>query len=410
MKNFEVLLDQYAETVVKIGLNLQKGQRLIISSPLEAAEFTRKVTRHAYKAGAKRVIIDWSDSESQRIYFEEAPEETLKQIEQWEIDRYKDLADHKDALLHITGSDPKALEGVNPERITMRQKASGEKLEFFSKAQMNGHLTWCIVGVPTQAWAKTVFPDRSEEEAVDALWEAIFKTVRVDQEDPIAAWEGHVQNLNDKVEYLTQKKFKALHYKAPGTDLVIELHPKHIWVGGPHHSANGDLFIPNLPTEEVFTTPLKEGVNGTVTSTKPLSAMGNMIENFSLTFEKGRVVDFKAEKGQEALKELLNIDEGMHYLGEVALVPDDSPISNSGIIFNNTLYDENASCHIALGGAIDMSVEGAAPMSRDELEEIGVNQSFGHTDFMIGSAELDLDGETEDGTLIPLFRKGNWVI
>lgn len=410
MENFETMLEKYAELVITTGLNLQEGQKLLINSPLEAAEFTRKVVRQAYQHGAKRVIVDWNDSEAQRIHLEEAPEETLKEIPQWTIDRYKDLTQQHDALLHITGSDPKALEGVNPERLTLTQKASGEKLEFFGKAQMTGDLTWLIVGIPTKAWANMVFPDKSDEEAMEALWNAILKTVRVDHDNPVAAWEEHVKHLNEKVAYLNDKHFKALHYKGPGTDLVIGLHPKHLWIGGPHHSTFNTQYIPNMPTEEVFTTPLKESVNGTVTSTKPLSAVGNMIENFSLTFEQGRVVDFKAEKGYDALKEIIALDEGMKYLGEVALVPDDSPISNSGIIFNNTLYDENASCHIALGGAIDMAVEGAGSLSKDDLEKIGVNQSYGHTDFMIGSPNLDIDGETEDGEMIPLFRKGNWAI
>ncbi len=411
MEHFDHLLEKYAELVVKIGLNLQKGQKLLISSPLEAAEFTRKVSRNAYKNGAKRVTIDWNDSESQRIHLEEAPEETLKEIPQWAIERYKDLAENNDALLMITGDDPKAFEGINPARISMIQKASGEKLQFFSTAQMRGDITWLIAGVPTKGWANMVFPDKSDEEAIESLWKAIFKTVRIDYDNnPVTAWEEHVRRLNEKVDYLNHKHFTALHYKAPGTELTIGLHPKHLWIGGPHHSSFNTEYIPNLPTEEVFTTPLKDSVNGTVTSTKPLSAMGNMIEKMSLTFENGRVIDFDAEKGYDTLKELLNVDEGMKYLGEVALVPDDSPISNSGLIFNNTLYDENASCHLALGGAIDMSVEGATQLSKDELEKIGVNQSFGHTDFMIGSSDLDIDGETEDGNLVPIFRKGNWVI
>lgn len=409
MENLDHLLDKYAELVIKVGLNLQEGQKLLISSPIEAAEFTRKVSRYAYRNGCKRVVIDWNDSQSQRIHYEEAPEETLKNIPQWTIDRYKDFADNHDALLHITGSDPKALEGVNPERLTMTQKTAGEKLRFFGKAQLTGDVSWLIAGVPTLAWAKTVFPEKNDAEAVDALWDAIFKTVRVDQENPIAAWEDHVKNLNEKVDYLNEKQFKTLHYSGPGTELSIDLHPDHLWIGGPHQSTFDIEYIPNLPTEEVFTTPLKDGVNGTVSSTKPLSALGNMIENFSLTFENGKVVDFKAEKGYDTLKQLLDIDEGMKHLGEVALVPDDSPISNSGIIFNNTLYDENASCHIALGGAIDMAVKGAAALSKDELDAKGVNQSLGHTDFMIGSADLDIDAETHDGERIALFRKGNWA-
>ncbi|TLS37201.1 aminopeptidase [Pseudalkalibacillus caeni] len=410
MSNFEGKLNRYAEIVVKIGLNIQEGQHLVISSPIEAAEFTRKVMKQAYQNGARRVTVDWNDSQTSRINLEEAPEETLKEVPKWTIEKFKDLAENKGAVLSITGSDPKAFEGVNPEKMTLVQRAQGEHLKFFQKAQLSGDTHWAIVGVPTKAWAEMVFPDKSEQEAMDSLWEEIFKTVRADKADPVTAWEEHSQTLNEKLDYLNEKHFKTLHYKGPGTDLSIDLHPDHLWIGGGHNSTFGTTYIPNLPTEEVFTAPRKYGVNGTVSSTKPLSYFGNMIENFSLTFENGKVVDFKAEKGYEALEQMLGIDEGMSYLGEVALVPHDSPISNSGIIFNNTLYDENASCHIALGNAITMNIEGASKYSKEELEEKEVTNSVGHVDFMIGSAELDIDGETKDGERIPVFRNGDWAI
>ena len=410
MSNFHEKLNRYAEIVVKIGLNIQKGQHLVISSPLEAAEFTRLVTKQAYQNGAKRVTVDWNDPALSRINLEEAPEDTLKEVPKWTIDKFKDIAENNGAILSITGNDPKAFEGVNPERMTLVQRANGEQLKFFQKAQLSGETHWAIVGVPTKAWAKMVFPDKNEDEAVADLWEAIFKTVRADKEDPVAAWEEHSKSLIQKLDYLNEKHFKTLHYKGPGTELSIDLHPDHIWIGGGHKSTLGTTYIPNLPTEEVFTAPRKYGVNGTVTSTKPLSYFGNMIEDFSLTFENGKVVDYKAEKGYEALKQMLNIDEGMCYLGEVALVPHDSPISNSGIIFNNTLYDENASCHVALGNAITMNIDGASKYSKEEMEEREITSSFGHVDFMIGSGMLDIDGETTDGERIPLFRNGNWAI
>ncbi|MGV3488912.1 MAG: aminopeptidase [Tuberibacillus sp.] len=409
IKDFDQKLDAYAEIVVKEGLNLQKGQTLFVSAPIESVEFARKVAKQAYRNGAKRVVVDYIDSQTSRITVEEAPEETLKEVPQWEIDKFKHLVDHHDALLSITGNDPKAFEGVDPKRLMMRSRANGEQLYFFQVGQLRGDIHWAIVGAPTIAWAKTVFPDAGEEEALEQLWDAVFKTMRIDQKDPVAAWAEHGKNLKEKMDYLNEKHFKTLHYKSAKTNLSIDLHPDHIWIGGGHHSTFGTSYIPNMPTEEVFTAPLKEGVNGTVVSTKPLSAMGNMIENFSITFEKGRVVDFKAEKGYEALKELIEMDEGMHYLGEVALVPYDSPISNLGIIFNNTLYDENASCHLALGAAISMNVEGAGQLAKEELVAKGVNQSVGHIDFMVGSADLDIDGETNDGERVPLFRNGNWA-
>ncbi|GGH81821.1 aminopeptidase [Pullulanibacillus pueri] len=409
IQHFEEKLDRYAEITVKIGVNIQKGQTLLISAPLEAVEFVKRVMKHAYDNGCKRVSVRWNDAATQRIHIENAPEETLKEIPEWQIAEMKDLTDNKGAILNITGGDPKAFEGVDPQRLTLTSKTSGNKLHFFQKAQLNGDLHWAIVGVPTKAWAATVFPDKPAEVALDLLWEAVLKTVRVDQEDPVKAWEEHSKTLVAKMDELNAKHFKTLHYKSPVTDLSIDLHPDHIWLGAGHHSTFGTSYIPNMPTEEVFTAPLKQGVNGIVTSTKPLSFMGNMIENFSLTFKDGKVVDFKAEKGYDALKEALSIDEGMKFLGEVALVPYDSPISNSGIIFNNTLYDENASCHIALGSAIGMNIKGAGQLTKEELVEKGVNQSLGHVDFMIGSADLDIDGETYDGERIPLFRKGNWA-
>ncbi|MCK6256467.1 aminopeptidase [Fictibacillus sp. KIGAM418] len=411
MKTFEEKLDQYAELVVKVGLNVQDGQRLLINSPIEAAEFTRKVTEHAYKNGCKRVFVEWSDTETSRIHLNNASEEVLKDnIPQWQVDMQESLMENNDCMLMVTGNDPNAFQGVPSERLLLVQKNAGERLEKFTKARLAGDVPWLIAGAPTAGWAKSVFPDKNENDAIMALWEAIFQTVRVDQPDPVAAWREHGDTLLNKVNYLNEQKFKTLHYKSEGTDLSIDLHPEHEWIGGGHHSTFNTFYIPNMPTEEVFTAPLKEGVNGTVSSKKPLSAMGNIIENFSLTFENGKVVDVKAEKGEDTLKQLLNIDEGMKYLGEVALVPHDSPISNSGIVFNNTLFDENASCHLALGNAISMNIPGAEQLSKEELEAKGVNQSHGHTDFMIGSADLEIEAEYQDGKRIPLFTKGNWAI
>ncbi|WP_085522222.1 aminopeptidase [Tuberibacillus sp. Marseille-P3662] len=410
MDHFQSKLEKYAELVVKIGLNVQKDQPVIIQAPIEAAEFAREAVRAAYRNGAKKVDVDYSDAPTGRIQFEEQPEESLKDVPQWKVDRFQAFVEDNGALLNITGQDPNALSGVDTNRIMIAQQASGKALKFFKEAQLKGDIHWCIAGVPTESWATQVFPDKTPEEAVAALWEAIFKTVRLDEDDPVAAWEAHSENLKDKMNYLNEQNFKALHYKAPGTDLTIELNPDHLWVGAGHESPNGLTYIPNMPTEEVFSAPRKYGVNGTVTSTKPLALNGNLIENFSFTFENGKVVDFSAEKGYDALKSMLDTDEGARYLGEVALVPDQSPISQSGIIFYNTLYDENASCHIALGNAITMNIEGGDQMDSDALEQHEVTESVVHTDFMIGSSELDIDAETQDGDIKPLFRNGNWAI
>ncbi|HET7616529.1 MAG TPA: aminopeptidase, partial [Bacillales bacterium] len=242
------------------------------------------------------------------------------------------------------------------------------------------------------------------------LWDTVFKMTRADREDPVAAWDEHQKSLNEKVEYLNRKKFAKLHYLAPGTDLTIAFPEGHKWVGGGSPNEDGVDFIANIPTEEVFTLPLKTGVNGTVSNTKPLNYSGNLIDHFSLTFENGRIVDFDAEQGKDTLKRLIETDEGSHYLGEVALVPNDSPISQSGLIFFNTLYDENASCHLAIGKAYPSSLEGGSKMDAEELEQQGANSSLAHVDFMIGSDKLDIDGITKDGDVEPLFREGNWVI
>lgn len=410
MKSFEEKLDQYAELVVKIGLNIQKGQRLLINSPIEAADFTRRITKYAYEHGCKRVFVDWVDIGLNRIHYLHASDDVLKDfIQQWEVEKYNSLADQNDCMLFISGTDPNAYANIPPERIMYVQKNTGDKLQSIAQKRINGDVPWAIIGYPTEAWAESIYPDLKTDEAVAALWEAIFKTVRIDQPNPIAAWQEHSATLTKKVDYLNEQNFKTLHYKSKGTDLTIDLHPDHKWVGGGHPSTFGTTYIPNLPTEEVFTTPHKLGVNGTVASTKPLSALGNLIENFTLTFKEGRVVDFSAEKGYETLKQLLSLDEGMLYLGEVALVPHDSPISNSGIIFNNTLFDENASCHLALGNAITMALNDTKISTKEDYAKRDINHSSGHTDFMIGSKDLEIEAEYHDGKKVPLFRNGNWA-
>lgn len=409
-KDFERKLDRYAELVVKVGVNLHKGQKLLIHAPIEAANFTRRIVKSAYRNGCSRVIVDWRDTLTSRIHIEEAPEETLKTLPRWEIDRFKSFIEDHDCLISLTGNDPKAYESVDPKRLMMMSKAQGEQLAFFQTAQLTGNIHWSIIGVPTAAWATAVFPDKSEDEAIATLWEAIFAATRIDQGDPIHNWEVHDKILKEKVEKLNSYHFKTLHYKSSKTDLSIDLHPDHVWVGGSQCSTIGRSYISNMPTEEVFTAALKTGVNGTVVSTKPLSVMGHMIENFSLIFKNGKVVDFRAEKGYEALQQILEMDDGIKFIGEVALVPYDSPISSSGTVFMNTLFDENASCHLALGAAITMSIKNTDGLSKEVLNEKGVNQSSGHIDFMIGSQDLDIDGETAHGERIPVFRNGNWAI
>lgn len=409
MKDFEEKLEKYAELVVKVALNIQKGQKLRINAAIENADFVRKVTQKAYRAGAKKVYTNLYDPMIQRITYEQAPEEGLAEFPDWQVKMYDELIDEGGALLEIAALDPDLLKGVNPERIAIGRKASGNALTRFRDAQTDGSITWCIASVPSQKWAAKIFPDLDPAEQIDALWEEIFRTTRVNTDDPVVAWEEHIQMLEKKADFLNKKRFKALHYKAPGTDLTIGLADDHLWEAASSTSNSGIRFIPNIPTEEVFTMPHKDRVNGTVISTKPLNYGGSLIENFSLTLKDGKVVDFQAEEGHDTLKNLLDTDEGTRRLGEVALVPHDSPISNSGLIFFNTLFDENASCHIALGSALLFNIKDAEKYSKEELADKGFNDSITHVDFMIGSADLDIDGETETGERVPIFRNGNWA-
>ncbi|HET7615674.1 MAG TPA: aminopeptidase, partial [Bacillales bacterium] len=345
----------------------------------------------------------------QRITYEEAPEEGLAEFPQWKVDSFNELIDEGGAFLEVAALDPDLLKGVDSERIAISRKASGKAMQRFQEAQTNGAVAWCILSVPSKNWAAKIFPNVDDDKQIDALWEQIFYTTRVDQEDPVAAWEKHIETLSAKADYLNEKGFKALHYKAEGTDLTIRLADDHVWKAASFTTKRDTRFLPNVPTEEVFTMPHKDGVDGTVSSTKPLNYGGSLIENFTLTFKDGKVVDFKAEKGEDSLKSLLDTDKGAKRLGEVALVPHDSPISNSGLIFFNTLFDENASCHIALGRALSLNMKDAAELGDEARAERGFNSSITHVDFMIGSAELDIDGETPDGERIPVFRKGNWA-
>lgn len=402
--------EKYAELVVKTGVNLQKGQAFMINSPIECADFTRMIVRKAYEAGAKDVHINWSDDELTLLKYEHADEAVLAEFAQWKVDRHESFAKDGAALLSIHATNPDLLKDVDPKRVALANKASAEGLKNFRRYVMNDLITWSVISVPTAAWAKKVFPDQSEEEAITSLWDAIIKTVRVDEEDPIAAWDDHNKTLQAAENALNEKQYESLLFKAPGTELTIGLPKGHIWQGGSAVSEKGITFNPNMPTEEVFCMPHKYRVDGTVTSTKPLNYGGNLIDNFTLTFKEGKVVDFRAEQGEETLKQLLDIDDGARRLGEVALVPHESPISQTGLIFYNTLFDENASCHIALGKAYPTNIEGGAAMDEAELEQHGVNDSLTHVDFMIGSAELSIDGIRQDGSTEAVFRNGTWEL
>lgn len=407
--SFEQTLEKYASLAVNIGVNIQPGQTLNIGAPIEAAPFVRLVTKKAYESGAKHVYVDWIDEHLTRLKFDLAPEEAFSEFPAWKARSREELAEEGAAFLSIYAENPDLLKGVDPKRIASANRAAGEAMKTFREYTQADKVSWCVISVPTVEWAAKVFPDVPAEEQVAKLWDAIFQATRANLENPVEAWKEHDDNLHTKVHYLNDKHYKALSYKGPGTDLTIELPEKHLWVGAGSINEKNVPFMANIPTEEVFTMPLKTGVNGYVSSTKPLVYAGNVIDNFTLTFENGRIVDCKAEVGEETLKHLVESDEGAHFLGEVALVPHNSPISNTNILFYNTLFDENASCHLAIGNAYAFNLDGGKTMSKEELEANGANTSITHVDFMIGSGELDIDGITTDGTHEPIFRKGNWA-
>ncbi len=407
-QEFDGLLSKYADVVVRIGLNLRKGQRLLLRGILDDAPLMRKVAESAYKAGAVYVEPIYTDERITRIRFEHADPESLTEVPNWMLARYEEYYERMDAELAISSSDPELLSGINPDLVAKNRKAAALKFEPLRKYENTTN--WCVVSTASPAWAKKVFPNVPAKEAVEKLWAEIFASCRINTTDPVAAWQEHVEKLKKYRDYLNAQKFTALHYKAPGTDLTIGLPEKHLWQGAQAEFKNGITGIPNLPTEEVFTTPHKDKVDGTVASTMPLNYGGVLIEDFSLTFENGRAVNATAKKGEETLKKLIETDENAARLGECALVPNSSPISQRKILFYNTLFDENASCHIAVGNSYRDTIVGGEDMTDEEFAAAGGNKSLVHTDFMIGSDKLDIDGVKADGSRVPVFRAGEWAV
>jgi len=403
-------LEKYARLVIKTGLNLQQGQILVINSPIECAEFTRIIAEIAYKEGAKDVAVFWKDELTSKIRYLHAPEEVFDSIPEWQRVFYHNYALQGAAFLSIAAEDPELMKDVNPERMMRAQRAFSTTLKEYRSRLMSNQNTWCVISVPTKAWAQKVFPNSPQEEAVQKLWEAILKAVRADQAHPVQAWQEHKSNLNRYKDFLTKNNFRTLHFEnSLGTDLWVDLPEGHIWIAGGDSTPEGIEFIANMPTEEVYTLPKKNGVNGKVVSSLPLNYHGNLIKGLTLTFKDGRVVEYSAQEGLESLESLINTDEGSHYLGEVALVPNDSPISNSKILFYNTLFDENAACHLALGKAYSVCLKNGDKLSEAELAEAGVNDSLIHEDFMIGTPDLKITGITAEGKEIPVFVQGNFA-
>ncbi len=404
------LIEKYGQLIVKIGLNIQENQVLVITSPIEGAEFVRIVAEMAFRQGAKDVVLNWGDEKFSKVRFMMAAEEVFEEFPQWKKDFYLHYVKEGAAFLSISASDPELFMDVDPNRMAKANKATNTALKEYRESIMSNKNTWCVASIPTPSWAKKVFPHLTQEKALDSLWKTILKAVRVDKDNPISQWKDHNKNLSKTRDFLNKKNFKALHYKnSLGTDLIVELPKGHRWLGGSEYTPEGIEFNANIPTEEVFTLPSKTGVNGRVVSTKPLNYNGNLIEDFVLDFKDGKIVDFQAGKGYETLKNIIETDEGSYYLGEVALVPYDSPISNLDILFYNTLFDENASCHFAFGKAYPVCLRDGDKMTKEELEKAGVNDSLVHTDFMIGSKDLEIIGTTWEGEEVEIFRNGNFV-
>nr|WP_263312838.1 aminopeptidase [Mammaliicoccus sp. Marseille-Q6498] len=407
--NFEGQLQKYAELLVKVALNVQKGEPVYIQASIDSSELVRLVVEEAYKVGAQDIKVNYGDDRLQQLKFQYESEEFFSNVKQYVVDERMDYLNRKAAFLSIVSASPENLKDADPKKISTAMAANGKALKDYMIAVQSDQMSWCVAAYPSVGWAKLMFPDLNDEDAKNKLLEVILKTVRVDQEDPIKAWEEHDKLLHEKATYLNNKKYKALHYKSEGTDLTIELPTGQYWSGASSVNSKGNSFVANMPTEEVFTAPHKNGVNGTVKNTLPLSYAGNIIDDFSITFKDGEVVDYKAGKGEEILKSILETDDGAKRLGEVALVPVDSPISNMNTLFYNTLFDENASCHVALGSAYAFCIDGGKDMTPEELAESGLNDSTTHVDFMIGSKALSIDGILENGETEPVFRNGNWA-
>lgn len=407
---FEEKLNQYAKLVVEVGINVQPNQIVVIRTPIEGADFARLMTKSAYEVGAKRVYVEFSDEEIGKMTYEYASEETLSDFPTWETAKYEGYVAQNAAFISISASNPDLLKDIPASKIAAVQKASGKGLVTFKKAVSNSEVCWCVVSIPTDSWSKKVFPEcKDTKEAKEKLWEKIFLATRIGEGNPVEAWRLHTDYLADKCKVLNDKKIKTLHYTAPGTDLYVELPKAHKWEGGGEYSTKGTYFVANMPTEEVFTLPHKYGVNGTLKATKPLVYGGNLIDDFSFEFKDGKIVSFKAAVGEDILRELIGTDKGTAYLGEVAIVPHSSPISKTNTLFYNTLFDENASCHFAIGSCYPTNLEGGVTMSDEELEAEGGNVSIAHVDFMVGSSKLCIEATTEDGECFWVLRNGEWA-
>lgn len=407
------LLNKYAAFTVQVGVNVQKGQTLIIRCPVEGAYFGRACMEAAYKAGARDVVICWEDEKAARIRMELGEEEALSETKPYELRSYLDYAESEGGccLLAIHASDPEIFKGLDTAKINRVSLAKQEAMKSWREYTMKDRVQWCVVAIPTPAWAASVFPGMPEDEAQEKLWSAIFDVCRVTGGDPVSAWKEHVAKTSACRDKLNELQLESIHMtSANGTDLTVGLAEGHTWEGACSKAENGAVFIANVPTEEVFTAPHRERVNGVVKGTKPYVYNGQLIEGFSVTFKDGVVVDYSAEKNAELLGQLLDSDEGARRIGEIALVPASSPINRSGLLFYNTLFDENAACHIAFGAGYPTTVKGGAAMTTEELLACGVNDSAIHEDVMVGAEDMTITGLTKSGETVTIFENGEWAI
>ena len=404
-------LERYADLAIGVGLNLQPGQRLVIRSPIEAVELTRALAARAYDAGCPYVDVSYHDDELDLVRFQHAPDDSFEEFPAWRVRGMLERAEQGAAFLTVAGGNPDLLKEQEPERVATALRVASEQMQPFRRDYISTmRVSWCVIAAAGAPWAARVFPEAPAHEQAERLWDAIFRACRVDQPDPRAAWRRHIHALEARREHLNARAYTALRYAAPGTDLTVGLPDGHVWKGAVDRNAEGTPFVPNIPTEEVFTMPHNRRVDGTVSSTKPLNYGGRLIENFRLTFERGSVVGVQAESGAEVLEKLIATDEGAARLGEIALVPHRSPISSFGRLFYHTLFDENASSHVALGQAYAVCLQGGEAMSEQQLANAGANSSAAHVDFMIGSDRMDIDGVLADGSTEPVMRAGEWAI
>lgn len=404
-------LENFAELAVRVGANMQPNQEVVIRCDVQCKDFAHLIAEKAYQFGAKRVHMQWRDEVLGRISMLNASKEVLCEVPDYLIAQNKYYIEHKVCLISISAGDPNILKGCDPDKLAASNLATLKANKEFRNATMSNYLRWTIVSIPTPAWAKQVFPNLDVNEAIDKMWDAIGHIMRLDTENPTEAWRQHIATLHRRAAFLNSHNFEYIHLtNKHGTDLTVGLATDHLWIAAEEEGQDGVPFTANMPTEEIFTAPHNRKINGTVVNALPLVNNGNVIDNFAITFKDGKVVDYKAEVGYDALKGILTADEGVLSLGEIALIGKGSPIAESDILFFNTLFDENASCHLAFGASYPTTVKDGNSLTAEQLAERGMNSSLQHVDFMVGTKDIDIDGIDYDGNVVALFRDGEWVI